>query len=187
MAKIRLTEGLRLALKNLFREVVSCPAEMKALERAYAKASPLIAKIVAVSNPPAEMEVLKKYECARPDACIRLQLTAGGVNEFTFMPDDAPLTPTRYCGGRMYPADERATAAFNAWADASLAYKAAVARKQTDYFALITGSRYLEEIETVWPEASRLRKSALNNLPATLTDDAIARIRADVQQRAKAA
>lgn len=185
MAKIKLNEGHRTMLRNLFRDKVVCPSEDRAVEKAYAKAAPLALKLVHSVHPAEDMDVLRRYGVASQDPCIKVTLTAGGVVQFQFAATDAPWAPKTFCSTRMYLADERATKAVETWTAAIDARQKAWKQKHTDYEALITGSQYLEEVEAVWPEASVLRPKIAGNLPATLTDDAIARIRADAAQRAR--
>jgi hypothetical protein len=125
------------------------------------------------------MDVLRKHKVAQRDNCIRLTLTAGGVVEFKFSDADAPWTPASGCNKRIYAVDERTTDAVEDWLAAADAFKKAMEQKRDDYRALIDGSTYLEEIESVWPGASVIRQRIVLNLPATLTEDAVARIRAD--------
>lgn len=189
MAKLRLTHSARSMLDQLYRKTVTCPAEMAAVEKAYVKVAPVVRKAVEAKWPVADMAALRKYQTALHDKCIKLQLTAGGVDEFKFAEtDDAPLRPDRYdCRHQIYLTDERLTKAFEVWKAATDALKAASLQKEKDYNALIQGSTYLEEVEAVWPEASQIRVRLHSNLPATLTNDTIARIKADAATRMKAA
>lgn len=184
MASIRLNEGDRSFLYGLAKERVACPAEEAADKAAYAKAEAVVRKIVETKYPPKDMKLLVKYEVAAPDRCIRLQLAAGGVVEFTF-PDEkaAPLTPGRRgygCSSRMYLADEAATPIIAASLQAKDALKKARGRKLEDYKALIWASTSLEQVEAVWPAAAALRPRKGRALPVVLSDEVIARIKADI-------
>jgi len=185
MASIRLTQEHRRWLRNLAQQSLKSPAEQAAEDAAYAVASPLVRKLVEDKYPPKDMKLLAKYEAARRDSRIRLNLTAGGVTQFNFRTDEeAPMRPNRNgCSWHIYQADEAATAAVLAHAEAVDARQAAFTRKFDDYRALIFYSRKLEEVEAVWPAASALRATLGRTLPVTLSEEVAARIRADVQQQ----
>lgn len=192
MAIIRMNDQYRQFLYDLAKTTVVCATEGKADKSAYDKAAPLVRKLVEDRYPPKDMKLLLKYEQARQDSCIRLQLTAGGVVEFKFRDDDKnhPLTPGQRhygCGNRMYAADEAASTAINASILAADAYKKAMSKKLDDYKALIWTSATLDQIEAVWPPASALRDRVGRSLPVVLSDEVIARIKADVSLTKRAA
>lgn len=189
MAKLRLTQNMRDALNARASGWVACPAEQKVHNAAYKKAAPLVRRAVEKKYPPADMAICKKYDAAKADTCIRLQCSDGVVREFKFDSEDAaPLAVcTNYCRSRIYLADPATTDAVTAWITASDALAAALKAKLSDYHALISAAGYLDEIEAVWPLATEIRARFTQNLPAQLTDDVVARIRADVGSRAKAA
>lgn len=191
MATTKLLQSHREFLHQLAKEQVKCPAEEMADKAAYAKAAPLIRKIVEAKYPPKDMKLLKKYDVATGDKCIRLQLTAGGVEQFCFRDNDKtewPLRPTGYdCGNHIYAADEKASEAVGAHLLAAGAFKKATAAKLSDYGALINHSTTLEQIEAVWPAASALRVRLNRAVPVILSDEVIARIKADAVPLKKAA
>ena len=84
MAKTRLNEGHRSFLNTLANKVATCPAEIAAEDVAYKKAAPMVRAVVTTRFPTKDMAVLRKYEVAGTDECIRLRLTAGGVVEFNY-------------------------------------------------------------------------------------------------------
>lgn len=183
MPKTRLNSAGRNHLLQLVDTTVDCPAERRTLEKAYAKIAPLAVKVVLAKHPNADMLVLKRYDCAHQVKEIKLSLTVGGVVEFEFDPAQHELyRPEKYRWGAstIYAADERLTAAYQAWEQARDAYQKAVKDKRADYKALVNSARNLEEIEAIWPAAASARSAIIRNLPATLTPDAIARIKADV-------
>jgi hypothetical protein len=94
MASTRLTNNHRDVLKALVTRIVDCPIEIKAEAAAYAKAAPMVRKIVEMKYPAAEMKVLDKYRCALLDECVRIQHPDGSVQQFTFRKGDAPNVPT---------------------------------------------------------------------------------------------
>jgi hypothetical protein len=186
---IRMNDAHRSFLFSLAGQNVKCPAEEKAEAAAYDKASPLVRKIVEEKFPPKDMRLLVKYDCAAPDSCIKLQLTAGGITQFNFRDvKDAPLLPNGYeCRSRIFASDATVSAAVGAHELACGALKKARAKIMDDYRALIWSTPTLEQIEAVWPEAKALRERLNKTLPVRLSQDVINRIRADVATRAKAA
>ena len=188
MASVKLLVSHREFLSGFAKESVKCAAEEAADAKAYAKAAPLARKALQTKYPVKDMKVLQKYGVAKGDRCIRLQLTAGGVVEFKFRGDDLPLRPNGYdCGRHIYATDEAATQAISASLDAEAAFKKAMADKLRDYGALIAHSTTLEQIEAVWPAASALRPRLARSVPVILSDDVIARIKADASTMARAA
>ncbi len=189
MTATRMNDSHRQFLRDLMRETVKCPAEDKAFDAAYKVAAPLVRKIVEAKYPPKDMKVLALYKSAEHDSCIKLQLTAGGIEQFTFSTDkEAPLRPSVYdCKRRIYAADEAASTAVSAWVLAKNAYDKAFNQKREDYGALINHTLNLEQIEAVWPAAAKLRERLGRSLPMVLSDDVIARIKADAAPLKRAA
>lgn len=182
MATLRLNAFHRDWLSNLACDTTSCPAEEAAVDETYKAAAPLVRAVVEAKYPPKDMKLLAKYEAAEADPCIRLNLTAGGVTQFMFRDDDAgPMRPNSGgCWRHIYQADAATTAAVQAYAAAVEAFNKAIKAKRDDYYALIRHSAKLEEIEGIWPAAGGLRATLNRSVPVVLSDDVVARIRADV-------
>jgi len=182
MPSIRLTENHRRWLRLLARNTVKVPDKQAAYDAAYAAAAPLVRKLVEKRYPPEDMKLLAKYDVAGPDCCIRVILTAGGVEQFEFRTDEeSPWRPDRAgCRSHLYQADDVTTAAVQAYVAAMDALREATDAKLRDYNSLIGHSKKLEEVEAVWPAATALRATLDRTLPVTLSEDVIARIRADV-------
>lgn len=192
MATTKLLQSHREFLHAFAKEQVKCPAEEAADKGAYAKAAPLVRHLVEDRYPTKDMKLLAKYEQARNDGCIRLQLSAGGVVEFKFRdPDKGPLVPGSRngygCSNRMYAAGQEETDAVSASLAAADAFKKAMATKLSDYGALINHSTSLEQVEEVWPAASALRARLNRSVPVILSDEVVARIRADATPLKRAA
>lgn len=189
MTSTRMNDSHRQFLRELMRETVKCPAEEKALDVAYKAAAPLVRKIVEAKYPAKDMKVLQTYKVACADCCIKLQLTAGGVNQFTFATEkEAPFRPDNYgCSSQIFAADDAASNAVNAWVLAKAAHDKALGQKREDYGALINHTAALEQIEAVWPAAAKLRERIGRALPMVLSDDMIARIKADAAPLKRAA
>lgn len=184
MAKTRLNQGHREFLRKLMQEIVTCPEEVAEVEKTYAAAEPLVRKAVEAKYPAKDMKVLRRYEAAKQDDCIKLQLSAGGVEMFHFKPDTGPIVAKVTYQGAIYLADEKTTDAVQNWIAAREIASKRIREKHTDYEALIEGTNYLEDIEAVWPEAAELRKRIAKQLPAVLSEEVVKRIKADSKARA---
>jgi hypothetical protein len=185
MPKLRLTNHMRAQLKNLARDLVTAPAEEAALTDAYQAAAVLVRQTVEKALPPTDMKVLKKYDCARIDDCIRLNRTQGGVTVFRFDGETGPLTTYQGCRTRVFNADEELTRVVNEW-EAAFAQREDVIRgKLADYAALIAAASTYQDVLEVWPEAERLRSQFGAGALSVFSADVVARIRQDVATRAK--
>lgn len=187
MAKLRLTQELRRRLVHLADRLIVTPAETAALDAAYEAAAPFVRLVVAKRFPPKDMAVLKKYDAAGEDHCIRLaEVDTNNVKQFNFrINDTAPLRPLGSCRRYVYLAEPDLFALVKAWEEARDAQKGAHDDKLRAYKALIFGSKYLEDVTAIWPEAEKLRPAG-HQVPATITEDLAARIKADVALRAAA-
>lgn len=205
MASIRLNSEHRHYLRGLMTSTVTCPNEEKADAKAYERMSAIVRKIVEDRFPPKDMLILKKYDAAVASISARLQLSAGGVVQFCYrdvtlekigayggrvarplddlMEVGIPLVPSCKFNGVMYQCDDRQTAIWHDHEKTSDVAQKALSQKRRDYDALITASSTLEQIEEVWPEASALRKRIEKTLPVVLSDEVMARIRADAKVR----
>lgn len=198
MATIRLNQEHRHYLLGLMRTTVKCPAEEKAVKTVQEKLAPLAKKMVTDRYPQKDMEILRKYEKAGVERQLNIQLTAGGVTQYTFDVDknksdadlykdgDLALAPTYdHYRPPMYVADEKFTTLANSCVLLEKAYKDAIDQKYRDYGALIQASTTLEQVEEVWPEAKVLRKRIEATLPVVLSDEVMARIKNDSKTRLK--
>lgn len=189
MSTIRMNNEHREFLFKLAKSSIACPAEEKADAAAYARGEKVARAIILKKYPAKEMEPLRKFDVAFHVFSAKFQLTAGGIEEFKFRGDKTgPLAPDRYSVHHaIYAADDSATAALQATLTAAAALKAARDKKLADYRALIWASATLDQIEGVWPEATALRERVGRALPVVLSDEVIARIKADVRPLKKAA
>ncbi len=181
MGKIRLTLGARDTLRSLAKKLVVAEPEAKAVEKSYKALAPIMRKIIEAKYPPRDMRVLKKYEKAEIDDCIRVQLASGGVDEFKFIEDTGPLSACPYCS--IYPLDAKQTDLFAEWEKATTAHKEAVRQKLLDYNGLIIASRTWEDVIEIWPEAATIKPEFANYPLTILSAEVIERIKADVSTR----
>jgi hypothetical protein len=178
----RLNDAHRMKLYELRDKIVGCPAEHAMFRQAYEQAAPLVRVAVTKKYPEKDMKVCARYEAAHGDDCIKLTLSAGGVQEFNFDKDTGPLVVKKTYSGQMYAADDLTTTAVLEWVTARDSHKAALKQKHEDYGALIRNARTLDEVVEVWPEAEQLRTMFGKPLVA-LSEEVKARIRDDVRTR----
>lgn len=187
MAKTRLCYQHRNYLNDLAKKLVHAPAEQSAMDAAYSAAAVAISAMVVAKYPIKDMLVLKRYDAARFDQCIFLD-DAGGRMRFDFRTEEeAPLVPCRFgCNSRVFVPDPEIRAITDAWNDAVFAHKEALAAKLGDYRSLIAAAKTFEDVVEIWPEAEQLRNVICKGSVAlsVVSDDLVARIRADVQARA---
>lgn len=187
MAKTRLTQHHRDTLVLLAFNLVKAPAEQAALDASYEVASAAVRVLVLAKYPHKDMLILKRYDAARPDPCIYLDSTGGRLRFEFRTAEEAPLVPSnRGCGSRSYLPEPEAAASVEAWSAAVKTLKEALDGKMADYKGLITASRTFEDVVEVWPEAEQLRTRICGARQALsiVSDELVARIRADVQARA---
>ena len=197
MAKLRLTAEIRQALHNKAREFIRLPvledAERRERERVYSYLDTYIFK----KYPVADMDLLEKYKVAMKypvgyGDCVlladgRRAEFPYGVNTLASKADNAPglvyytspRIPKRD-GRGYYCFDMQNTKGFQAvwdtWNAPVDAYVAEYRKIKIEYTKLIDNARTLEEIESVWPEASTVREFSKRNLPALVLDSTISAI-----------
>lgn len=182
-AKRKLLQWMRDTLNNHVQERVDPPAERKAMDAAYKKVAPLVSRMVQKKYKPIEMEILRKYEVASRDACIRMTLPDSRVVSFDYRTEDeAPLVAEmRNCRGRMFLADDPLMIAYDAYKKAEEAHKDERQRRVAAYGTLIRSAATVEDIIEVWPEAAALLPATA--MMAPLTPEQLALIDTDMLER----
>ena len=157
------------------------------MDAAYKKADPLVRGMVEKKYPPGDMKICEKYGLTQYDSCIRLKYPNGVVQQFQFSGEKYthPMVPQGYCHSRMYLADQKTADAVEHWADAAKAFKEEKEKRIKAYEALIKGSRYVEDVAEVWPEAATIFPSEGRLI--LLNEDTLATIKADLKEQKKAA
>ena len=112
MQKTRLNQRSRNTLERLANRLVTVPDHP--LKVAYDLASALVRNVLEKRYPPADMEVLRRYDLARQDPCVRLRLSSGGDYVWN-LPRVGEITwqGSRYC--TMHAADKDTTSAFTSF------------------------------------------------------------------------
>jgi hypothetical protein len=194
MAKTRLLRHHRDTLRAFAREKVQIKKEYQvALDKLKAKIDKMVISWITKNFPPKDMAVLKKYDCTVLDMCINFMVpetTLAVQWQFSDdMKDSIPHMPYRascsyrtriHDGGTELPKliDE-----YN-----KLKNKAEDDRRNriSDYRSLIESCRNYEDILEIWPEAKELEQRITGYaLPSVVSDEMIARIKADQAERAK--
>lgn len=183
MSKRKLLQWMRDTLTNHAKERVDPPAERKAMDAAYKKAAPLVSRMVQKKYKPTEMEILRKYEVATRDDCIRMTLPDSRVVTFNYRTEDeAPLVAqANNRRGRMFLADEPLMLAYDAYTKAEEAHKDERQRRVAAYGTLIRSAATVEDIVEVWPEAAALLPATA--MMAPLTPEQLALINTDMLER----
>lgn len=182
MTKRPLLMWMRDKLRQHAKEAVIPAKEKRALDATYAKAKALVRAIVEKKFPPDAMKVLEKFHVSTVLSDPKLQFPNGGVTEFTFADDDAPMRPDTYEFNRqMFLADAKTAEAVEKWEAARDAYKAERERRLTAYGALIDGARFVEDICDMWPEVNGLLPAGSPPIP--LGPEQIALVKADQRER----
>lgn len=181
MAKTRLNKNHRRMLRRRLEDCDMAPKEQKAADKTYARAAALVRADFDKAYPPEDMALLRKYEVARKDQCIRGATSEGRFIGFEFRHDDdlTPWAPARYCRSRSIPFN---TKTLDAIEKAEVAKDALIkAQKEVRdlYHPLINSVRYFEDVVEVWPAAEQWRSRICGQSTAvsTLSEDAIEKIR----------
>lgn len=151
------------------------------VDKAYAKAIPLVLAAVAKKYPADDMAVLAKYAKAKPDSCLIGYSETGQQLDFNCKEADAPVVPNGYCTSRNYAWSAKCVAAIEDYNLKRDQDREQHHRILADYRALIANYQTVEDVLEVWPAAQAVLQGFLNaanrNLPATLSVEAVERIK----------
>ena len=182
--KTRLNSFSRERLHNLAKDIVACPKEKAALDKAYAAAEKVVLIAVEKRWPAADMEVLKKYDLHRSLKAAHTSGNGAYIN-FEFAEGTERLC-AQYQSNRPVILSDKDIALVVTWEKAKAAYNESIQKKLADYKALINGSRNFEDVLEVWPEADKVRGDiGLNAVSTELSADVVKRIKADVAARSR--
>lgn len=185
----RLNQDDRNVLRRLVNNLVQCSTEEKARDVAYTKIFPKVREAALKQFPEKEMAVLRKYNLTKKINHVNVQLTPGGVEEFEFGKDDLVEIPAsdeyRYYNRVVTVLDEKATELVNSWQKANEKYDVTLMKKREMYYNFIEQAKTYEQVLEVWPEAAQVANSIMSYLPATVTEETIAAIKADSETRLK--
>lgn len=192
MAKHQLNVGQKESLKRHVRKIVGCPDIKPRLDKLYEKSKVIVQKLVDAKCPPADIEVLRKYGCTSCEQSIKLRLADGQVIAFEVRHEDASRfrVPDKYeYRHGIYLLDKKSDSdTLQEYLDAKTTYDAALKAKHADYDALINSTKYAEDLVAIWPEAKALTDQwTQGKALVCISPETVARIQADVKQRARAA
>jgi hypothetical protein len=175
-------QWMRERLKHHADKVVVPIKEKKMLEVAYKRALPRVTAVVEKKFPPAEMKILRKWQCTSECKKAKVQYPTGVVCEFTFEDGDQPTKVGGYeYRDQMYLVDAGDAAAIDAWQTAKEAYETERKKRLIAYKALIDGASTVEDLTDVWPEAKGILPAGSPPIP--LGPEQIALVRADLKER----
>lgn len=165
MAKTRLAERHRDTLYAHARKLVIHTEPSELLDTLYAQAATVVTRVVEKDSPPADMKVLRKYQLASRDGCIKLvRADTSEVKQFVYRDEsEAPYRAQSYrgCGYRgrspilLEHADDDTV---QAYLDEYEKREERVAQRYSDYKSLIRQARYFEDLVEAWPAAASLRQ-----------------------------
>ena len=119
--------------------------------------------------PPADMELLDRYEVARRDTCIRCVSEDRRVIQFVFREEDAPLVPSRSCSTRNIAVGKKCMDAIENWQARQLERNRTIRELQRHCETLIHTARHAEDIIEVWPAAKHVLNAWAERRDRSLT------------------
>jgi hypothetical protein len=184
MAKTRLSSYIRARLMDLAKDILIFPAEQKACDKAYAVAAKVVSAAIVARYPQSDMDTLRKYESACQPAYVYLDLEDSRPHVvFNFREKNVDVPWIARNSGFTFIANEKTLNLVQSFKDYEMKLKEARETKLKDYAALINGVGSLEDVEAVWPEATKVRDKLIGGAVSTLNPDVIERIKADVASR----
>lgn len=164
--KTRMNQGHRDALVSFARRYLENLYPATEVDAAYATADKAVRRLVEQAFPKKETKTLLKYDVAEPVSSIRVQLTAGGIDMFTFTSDSEnyPLVPRRSNWSSVcIPGDQQATEAITTYNHLYKNRDETIKNRLKDYRDLISFSKHVEDLLAVWPEADEVAKTMVKS------------------------
>lgn len=188
--KTRLNVAMRDRLMAMAKDFINVAAEQQAVDRVYDRAKETMKREVLACFPPADMEILKRYDLIEKLLTVRFVYVDEALRQhyaqFSLPPNQNAeffVVPARSFNVKMSAKASEVLKKLEA-AQATLHTK--LTARLSDYRALVYGHATLEAVEEVWPEASKLRPSLGCRAVSTLSPDVLSRIQADVKRRERA-
>ena len=195
MTKIKnkqLTNGNRETILRFAYRQITETQDSAALDAAYEAAAELIAAAVERQHPAKDMEVLARYDMARPDACVYVSDGGyGSYDRFTFRHGDnrIALRPRQTCRTHSPLMLEGAEAeAWRTYQEAEKAHTAALRTRKADFHALVRNTTNFNALVEIWPGVEELRAEIVGSSASlsVMSEDVVARIKADPALMAEA-
>lgn len=182
----RLSQANRDTLYGFAKKQITATESSADLDAAYEAAAQAVHDAVVAKYPQKDMLVLERYAAATRDACIYVSSGHYDYNQFRFRDGDKriPLRPGRGdgCNSRnAFMLEGAPLETYEAFVASTKAHETEIARRLSDYKALILGANTFNEVVAIWPAAEALRESIVGTGTAltVLSSDVVARIRAD--------
>lgn len=180
----RLSDANRATLLRFAKKQITETQDSAAFDAAYDAAATAIASAVERAYPSKDMKVLARYDMASPDACIYVSDGGfGDYDQFCFRDGDKriPTRPDRYCRRQPILIEGSEADFWRAYNVAKADYDGAIERRYADFKALVWNTASFNGLAEVWPAVEALREEIVGSGAAlsTLSDDVVARIKAD--------
>lgn len=195
MAKTRLAKWSRDEILSHIEIGIQAPKEQKEYDRAMKAAHAVILKAVRKKYSLEDMEVLKKYNLTRLQACGTVISPTGQVIGFSFPHKrdhstnyntesleniELPIVPTACCEIRNLLVTQNTAVKIENWNFCKEALKEAKNKKLNDYRSLVLGSKYIEDLEEILPfEADFFDKFKNSKTSIIVSGELIERIKSD--------
>lgn len=186
---IRLNSTNRGALKKLARDIVMADTTgYEEIEKMKVELGQEALALVQKTFPAEDMKVLKKYEIT--ELHNNFMFVAHNTSDF-FDVDlydsnekkvEVAMPRFAFRAGKVR-ADKKLTELYYNYKVAINKFNNALNEKLNKYFQVIDHFKTYEKLVEVWPEAARISNEFVDNLPAAISDDTIAMIKADSERR----
>lgn len=190
---IRLNNQHRNALKKLARDIVMNDMSGYEVVKKLRHDMGLIAlNQIKKDYPVEDMKVLRKYEVTgEMSACLFFAHNTSELISITFYDDAAkptnyemPINTFAYSGGSRRPrASQKLTEAYYKYQVEEKKFNDSLNEKLNRYFQVIDHFKTYESLVEAWPEAAKISSEFTNNLPAVISDETIAMVKADAERR----
>lgn len=188
----RLNNGDRDRINRFAKQQVQATEDRTAFDAAYEAAADAIHAVVIAEHPQKDMQVLAKYDCAAPDACI--YVSTGGYNyeRFAYREGDKRiiLRPSGdSCRRQPILLRDDAEKVFDAYLAAKKELEDARKARLKDFSALIYNTPSFNALAEAWPAVETLRGEVIGvaNALSVLSEEVIDRLRNDAAFMAAAA
>lgn len=186
---IRLNNHHRNLLKKHAKEIVMADTEgLKEVVDLKYKLGALAVEHAEKSWPAEDMKILKKYELTHQ--ADRVQYFRLGTSDI-FSVDLCDLkgkrvvvtAPDNYRYGRPVTPTQEIVNLYDKHALARDKFNKALNEKLNKYFQVIDHFKTYEKLVEAWPEAAQISNEFTDNLPAAISDDTIAMVKAEAEKR----
>jgi len=190
MAKTRLNASHREVLTDYCCKLIEKAVANPKIEKLLSEVIDGINKVVRKKYPESEMIILRKYNLTRVDGCVKFQFVSGRVGGFSGDYEqrkrfaDVPNNGGCRSGDGAYPVDGKFEMKLDEYNKLKSEQDTLREQKSRNYQALISSSRYLEDIDEILqlPEDIKKRLNLQSQSLVAISPDVIKQIKADVKR-----